>query len=68
MSRNPVTIKPDALLVEAIAVLLEEGVSGLPVVDQSNNQLCGIFTTTDVLRVFRVIMQIGSILDSSGQD
>ena len=48
MTRPVVTIGPDALLVDAIELLLERGLSGLPVVD-AGDRLVGIITEHDIM-------------------
>jgi acetoin utilization protein AcuB len=50
MTANPMTIAPDAPLVEAAKVLEIYRISSLPVVD--DGRLVGMLTVTDVLRVF----------------
>src|SRR5690606_38512301 len=53
MSKNPLTISPEATISEAARLMLEKKVSGLPVIDQ-NEKLVGIITESDV---FRLIIQ-----------
>ncbi len=62
MDTDPPRIRPEALFVDAIRLMMEQRVSGLPVVDPTQGKVCGVITTTDVLRVFRVVLQIGSHL------
>jgi acetoin utilization protein AcuB len=50
MTADPMTIAPDAPLVEAAKVLETYRVSSMPVVD--DRHLVGMLTVTDVLRVF----------------
>jgi acetoin utilization protein AcuB len=50
MTADPMTIAPDAPLVEAAKVLETYRISSLPVVD--DRRLVGMLTVTDVLRVF----------------
>jgi IMP dehydrogenase len=48
---NPVTIHPEATLAEALEVMKQHGISGLPVVDKKNGRagkLVGILTNRDV--------------------
>ena len=48
---NPVTIHPEATLAEALEVMTQHGISGLPVVDKKNGRagkLVGILTNRDV--------------------
>ena len=51
----------DMLLADVMKRFFDETLSGLPVVDGSSNEVCGIVTTSDILRVFRVVLQIGSL-------
>ena len=50
MTADPMTIAPDAPLVEAAKILETYRISSMPVVD--GGRLVGILTVTDVLRVF----------------
>ena len=50
MTADPMTIAPDAPLVEAAKVLETYRISSMPVVD--GGRLVGMLTVTDVLRVF----------------
>lgn len=48
MNRNPVTIQPEAPLQEAIKILAERRISGLPVVDQAG-KLVGVISESDLM-------------------
>ncbi len=48
MSSNPITVKPKTPLKEAIKILAEKHISGLPVVDD-NGKLVGIVSETDLM-------------------
>lgn len=50
MTKDPTTVSPDAPLEEAVGLLIDQKIGGLPVVD--NGKLLGIFTETDALRAF----------------
>jgi CBS domain-containing protein len=50
MSPNPTTVRPDASIETAIALLLQEEISGLPVVEE-NGQLVGMITEFALLAV-----------------
>ena len=50
MTKNPITISPDALLEEAAILMRNNGVSFLPVVQ--NNKLVGIITESDIFESF----------------
>jgi acetoin utilization protein AcuB len=47
MTRNPKTISPDSTIGEAARMMLENRISGLPVVD-SQNHVIGILTESDI--------------------
>jgi CBS domain-containing protein len=49
MTRHVITIAPDASILEALRLMLQHGISGLPVVDK-NGALVGIVTEGDFLR------------------
>ncbi len=48
MTRAPVTLTPDATLSEAVELMLERKIGGIPVLE--NDELVGIITQTDALR------------------
>jgi acetoin utilization protein AcuB len=50
MTRNPVTIRPEATIGEAAQLMLRNMISGLPVVDPEGN-LVGIITESDIFRM-----------------
>jgi CBS domain-containing protein len=49
MTRNPLTISPDAMIREAALVMLQHKIGGLPVMEDS--RLVGIITESDIFRV-----------------
>jgi CBS domain-containing protein len=49
MTRHVITIAPDASILEALKLMLQNKISGLPVVDKNGN-LAGIVTEGDFLR------------------
>ena len=52
MSPKPITLSPTDDLKEAIELLIEEKVGGIPVVDEDGRAVVGIVTYVDVLRCF----------------
>ncbi len=48
MSRDPITVKPQTPIKEAIKILAEQRISGLPVVDDGG-KLVGVISETDLL-------------------
>ncbi len=57
MSKKPVTIPPDFTIEETASILLDNNISGAPVVDH-DNQLIGIITQADI---FKVIISLTGI-------
>jgi len=49
MTRNILSVRPDAVIAEAIRLMLDNRISGLPVIDEGG-QLVGILTEGDLLR------------------
>ena len=45
---NPVTIDPDATLGEALSLMAQHHISGIPVVEKASGKLAGILTNRDV--------------------
>ena len=45
---NPITIDPEATLGQALAVMRQNGISGIPVTEKSSGKLVGILTNRDV--------------------
>ena len=50
MTRNVVTLKPDASVLEAKRIMAEKFIAGIPIVDDEG-RVIGIVTTSDVLKV-----------------
>ena len=48
MSRDPITVKPQTALNEAIKIMAEKKISGLPVVD-GEGKLIGVLSETDLM-------------------
>lgn len=57
MTRDPITVRPDDTVEHAAQLMLENTISGLPVVDETG-QLRGILTQSDVFRAFMHITGI----------
>jgi acetoin utilization protein AcuB len=63
MTRDPVTVSPEATVEHAAQLMLENTISGLPVVDDQG-KVVGILTQSDVFRAF---MHITGILQGGVQ-
>jgi len=57
MTKNPITIRPDASVREAVNILYSKRVSALPVVD--GDQLVGIVTISDMLGLLNQLLADG---------
>ena len=55
MSQNVITIKPNATIFEAANQMLDQKVSGLPVIDETG-KLLGMITESDI---FRMVVRMG---------
>lgn len=51
MTRDPLTIAPDATIRQAARLMLDNKIGGLPVVD-AQGALVGIITESDIFRIF----------------
>lgn len=56
MTRNPITVRGDADLKEAIELTVENKISGLPVVDR-DQKLVGVISEIDILRYALDLLQ-----------
>lgn len=56
MTRKPFTVAPHTPITPAITMLVNRGISCLPVV--ANEKLCGVLTTTDLIMALQCILQI----------
>ncbi len=54
LTEKPLTISPDATLVDAARIMVKHKVSGLPVVSLADKSLIGIITESDIFRAFIV--------------
>lgn len=59
MTKDPITVPPDYTVEETAQVLLENKISGAPVVDQNGNVI-GTITQTDLFRVLISLTGIGN--------
>jgi CBS-domain-containing membrane protein len=56
MSRDVISVKPDTEISLAVAKMLSKRINCLPVVNKTDN-LCGIVTSTDLLKTFRSVQE-----------
>lgn len=58
MSKTPVTVAPDFTVEETAQIMLEKGISGVPVVEKAGN-VVGVITKTDVFKVLIALTGVG---------
>ncbi|MHB8809669.1 MAG: CBS and ACT domain-containing protein [Desulfobulbaceae bacterium] len=58
MSKNPVTVPPDHTVEETAEILLQNNISGVPVVD-TEGELAGIITRDDLFKVLIALSGLG---------
>ncbi len=63
---NPVTITPDETLSDALSLMKEYGISGIPVVKQGTKKLVGILTNRDVRFASDKKQQIKELMTKDG--
>ena len=59
MTKNPITVPPDYTVEETACVLLDNKISGVPVVDGKEN-VVGVITQTDIFKVMISLTGIGN--------
>jgi IMP dehydrogenase len=62
---NPITLKPDNKMYEAVQLVKEKGFSGLPIVDDEG-KLKGILTNRDIRRTNNLEMEIKDFMTTQG--
>ena len=56
MTRNPITVKRDTPIIEAVSKILSKRINCLPVVDD-DGAVCGIVTSTDLLKSYQKLLE-----------
>ncbi len=57
MTRNPVTVKRNTPIVDAVAKILARRINCLPVVEDDGS-VCGIVTSTDLLKSYQQLLEL----------
>jgi acetoin utilization protein AcuB len=66
MHRGVISVKRDTPAAEAAALMADNKIGALPVVDK-DNKLVGILSSTDILRVFSKIANVGDAKERKSQ-
>ena len=57
MTRNPVTVKRDTSILDAVSKILSKRINCLPVVEDDGS-VCGIVTSTDLLKSYQQLLKL----------
>jgi CBS domain-containing protein len=57
MTRNPITVRRNTPILEAVAKMLSKRINCLPVVEEDGS-VCGIVTSTDLLKSYHQILEL----------
>lgn len=57
MTRNPITVKRDTSILDAVSKILSKRINCLPVVND-DGALCGIVTSTDLLKSYQQLLEM----------
>jgi acetoin utilization protein AcuB len=57
MTRNPITVKRNTPIIEAVSKLIAKRINCLPVVEDDGT-VCGIVTSTDLLKSYQQLLEL----------
>lgn len=57
MTRNPITVKRDTPIIEAVSKMRAKRINCLPVIEDDGT-VCGIVTSTDLLKSFQQLLEL----------
>jgi acetoin utilization protein AcuB len=57
MTRNPITVKRETPIIDAVSKLISKRINCLPVVE-SDGTVCGIVTSTDLLKSYQQLLEL----------
>jgi acetoin utilization protein AcuB len=57
MTRNPITVKRDTSILDAVSKIISKRINCLPVVDD-DGAICGIVTSTDLLKSYQQLLKM----------
>ena len=57
MTRNPITVKRDTSILDAVSKIISKRINCLPVVDD-DDAICGIVTSTDLLKSYQQLLKM----------
>ena len=57
MTRNPITVKRNTPIIDAVSKMLAKRINCLPVVED-DGRVCGIVTSTDLLKSYQQILEL----------
>jgi acetoin utilization protein AcuB len=57
MTRNPITVRRNTPIIDAVSKLISKRINCLPVVDEDGT-VCGIVTSTDLLKSYQQLLEL----------
>jgi acetoin utilization protein AcuB len=57
MTRNPITVRRNTRIIEAVSKLISKRINCLPVVEEDGT-VCGIVTSTDLLKSYQQLLEL----------
>ena len=57
MTRNPITVRRDTPIAEAVSKIVSKRINCLPVIDEDGG-VCGIITSTDLLKSYQQLLEM----------
>ncbi|HKY08526.1 MAG TPA: CBS domain-containing protein [Candidatus Binatia bacterium] len=57
MTRNPITVRRDTPIIDAVSKLISKRINCLPVVEEDGT-VCGIVTSTDLLKSYQQLLEL----------
>ena len=57
MTRNPITVKRNTPIIDAVSKLVSRRINCLPVIEEDGT-VCGIVTSTDLLKSYQQLLEL----------
>jgi CBS domain-containing protein len=57
MTKNPITVKRNTAIIDAVAKMVAKRINCLPVIDD-DGRVCGIVTSTDLLKSYQQLLEL----------
>ena len=57
MTQNPITVKRNTAIIDAVSKILSKRINCLPVIEEDGT-VCGIVTSTDLLKSYQQLLEL----------